>query len=355
MKNKGKSSLKSITRREFLGGLGATTIGLMGLSSVGGSSLNVFLGCEALAAAKGEKKGGAGKAVVVIGRDPKIWEVAKLNRDKVRELVFKSVRALSGAGDDKAAWSGFFSSNDRVSMKMNCIGGKKMATTPAVIEAIAAGIMLAGVPGKNVAAWDRTEWEVRMAGFHTGRDKKGVLYTATDADEVGYDNELTTWGEAGSLVSRIASSFSTAMVNVPVLKDHDTTGISVSLKNWYGAINNPNKLHENACDPYIADVNMMPVFREKTRLIVCDATTAQYNGGPGHKPKFTWPFAGVIVGTDPVAVDTVAYHIIEEKRKAGGLPTLKEEGRAPKYLNTAADSKHKLGENRYDKIQIIEV
>ncbi|MFA6449058.1 MAG: DUF362 domain-containing protein [bacterium] len=351
MRERDKSARADITRREFLGGAGAAAIGLIGMSALGGG----IFAESAKAAPQGGKGRSGGRGVVVIGRDPKIWDGAKLNKDKTRDLAFRAVRAFSGADSDVAAWSAFFGPDDRVSMKMNCIGGKKMSTTPAIVEAIAAGLMLAGVSAKNIVAWDRTEWEVRMAGFNTGRDKKGVLYTATDADGIGYDSELTSWGEASSLVSRIASSYSSAMVNVPILKDHDMTGISCAMKNWYGAVNNPNKLHENACDPYIADVNMMSVFREKTKLIVLDATTGQYNGGPGHKPKFTWPFAGLIVGTDPVAVDAVAYHIIDEKRKAEGLPTLKAQGRPPKFLNTAADAKHKLGENRYEKIRIIEV
>ncbi len=353
MKKEKKGSTE-ITRREFLEGAGTAAIGLMGLSVIGGTLAG---GGTAVAESKSARKSKSdgGKPVVVIGRDPKIWEGAKLNRDKTCDLVFKSVRVLTGTDSDKTAWSGFFGANDRVSIKMNCIGGRRMSTTPAVVEAIVSGLLLAGVPPKNIAAWDRYEWEVRMAGFKTGRDKRGVLFTATDADEVGYENGLTTWGEATSLISRMASVFSNAMVNAPVLKDHDTTGISGALKNWYGGINNPNKLHENACDPYIADVNMMPVFRDKTRLIVCDATSGQFHGGPAHKPKYTWRNAGVIVGTDPVAVDTVMLHVLEEKRRSEGLPTFKEEGRPPKFLNTAADAKHKLGENRYERIRVIEV
>jgi uncharacterized protein (DUF362 family) len=354
MRKRDNASWRNFSRREFIGGLGAATLGLMGLSALGDGP-GIYGGLANAATSAGKAKSGGGKSVVVIGRNPGIWSGTKLDKDKVRDLVFKSVRAFTGADGDKAAWSAIFGADDRVGMKMNCIGGKKMSTTPAVAEAVAAGIMLAGVNARNIIGWDRTEWEVRMAGFHTGRDKKGVLYTATDAEGVGYDGLLTTWGEVSSLVSRVASTMSTALVNLPILKDHDTTGISCALKNWYGAINNPNKLHENACDPYIADLNMMPVFRDKMKLIVLDATTAQYNGGPGHKPKYTWPFAGVIVGTDPVAVDAVACHIIEEKRKAEGMPTFKEEGRAPKYINTASDSKHKLGESRYDKIHVIEV
>ncbi len=351
---KKEKSKSGISRRQFLGGAGAALIGLAALPEIG----RVF-GVDTAGAALSEnsksKTKPGGRGVVVIARDKSIWDGDKLNRDKVNNLVFKAVRALSGASGDEAAWKTFFDSGDSVSIKMNCIGGKWMSTTPAVTEAIITGILLAGVQPRKVMAWDRTQWEVRNAGYKYGSDKRGVRFIATDDDDIRYEGDLSTWGEVGSLVSRIAARLSTAMVNAPVLKDHDMTGISCALKNWYGAINNPNKLHENACDPYIADLNMLPVFRDKTKLIVCDATTGQYNGGPSHKPKYTWRYSGVIAGTDPVAVDTVAHRIIEDKRKAEGLKSLKAEGRPPTFLQTAGDGRHKLGENRYEKIRIIEV
>ena len=39
--------------------------------------------------------------------------------------------------------------------------------------------------------------------------------------------------------------------------------------------------------------------------------------GPHHyQAKYTWPYNGLIVGTDPVAVDATGVRILEEKRKA---------------------------------------
>lgn len=345
------------SRREFLARLGGSAIGLAGLSALGASCAGG--GAErksgaAYAATAKSSESSAGKPTVVVARDPGMWNGQKLDRERVRDLVFKAVRKLTGAGGDKEAWSAFFKPDDRVSLKLNTISGRILSTTPAVAEAVAAGVMLAGVPGGKIAVWDRYEWELRAAGFKPGRDKNGVTFTATDSPSVGYDSELTVSGEVGSLLSRMVSRFSTALVNVPVLKDHDLVGVSGALKNNFGSINNPNKLHENGCDPYVADLNAMPAFRDRTRLIVMDATTAQYHGGPGYKPKYAWRFSGVIVGSDPVAVDTVAYKLIEEKRKTEGLPTIEEEGRPPKYLKTAADGAHRLGEGRPDKIRIIE-
>jgi uncharacterized protein (DUF362 family) len=75
------------------------------------------------------------------------------------------------------------------------------------------------------------------------------------------------------------------LINVPVLKDHDGTGITCALKNMYGVIHNPNKHHPNVCNPNIADLNMLPEIRTRMRLTIYDATTVIYEGGPEYKPE----------------------------------------------------------------------
>jgi uncharacterized protein (DUF362 family) len=144
------------------------------------------------------------------------------------------------------------------------------------------------------------------------------------------------------------------LISVPVLKDHDGAGVSMALKNMYGVIHNPNKYHPNGCDPYVADVNMLPEIRAKLRLTVCDAMTACYEGGPAFKPQFSWQPNALIVSQDPVALDFSGWQIIERKRAAMGLKTLESAGRAPRYIATAADADHRLGTNDPRHITLIE-
>ena len=72
-------------------------------------------------------------------------------------------------------------------------------------------------------------------------------------------------------------------------------------------------------------------------------------------PQWTWQYNGILIGTDMVAMDTVAWKIIEEKRKEQGLPSLKDAGREPTYINTAADKDHQLGTNDWNKIELVEI
>jgi len=53
-----------------------------------------------------------------------------------------------------------------------------------------------------------------------------------------------------------------------VLKDHGTAGVTLSMKNHYGSVDNPGSLHGGQCDPYIPELNNVPDIKDKTRLIV---------------------------------------------------------------------------------------
>ena len=78
-----------------------------------------------------------------------------------------------------------------------------------------------------------------------------------------------------------------------------------------------------------------PYIRTKLRMVICDGLLAQCHGGPAHHPKWAWPWGGIIVGADPVAVDRVGTDVVEARRREVGLPPLAQEGRAPAWLETA--------------------
>jgi len=61
------------------------------------------------------------------------------------------------------------------------------------------------------------------------------------------------------------------------------------------------------------------------------------------------------VGEDRVAIDQVAWQMIERKRAEASVNTLEAAGRPPRYIATAADAAHALGTNDPNKIQRMEV
>ena len=235
------------------------------------------------------------------------------------------------------AWRSLFNKNDIVGIKLNCLAGNRFSPHTQIVEAIINGVKSTGVRESNIIIFERFNRELENAGFNIRRGSNGFRCFGTDdLPSGGYDSEPLIMGSIGSCFSKIASSLCTAIVNVPVLKDHDLAGVSIGMKNFFGIIHNPNKYHDSNCNPYVADLNSHPFIKDKLRLIVCDALKAQYHGGPAFKPQWTWDFQGMLIGTDPVALDSVGAQIIEKKRREMNMSSLKEAGREPKYIQTAA-------------------
>jgi hypothetical protein len=80
-----------------------------------------------------------------------------------------------------------------------------------------------------------------------------------------------------------------------------------------------------------------------------------YDGGPGFHPDRLWYPNALLVGTDRVALDTIAWQMLEQKRAEAGLPSLEAAGRAPGYIAVAADAAHGLGTNDPKRIHRVEI
>ncbi len=277
----------------------------------------------------------------------------KLIGNQVNDLLNRAMENLLQASRSDLAWQQLFNKDDIVGIKINCLAGRGISTSHELVDAIIEGLRSAGVPDRNIIVWDRANRDLEKAGYAIKTDRNGVKCYGND--QVGYTSDIYEYGEIGSHLSKILVHQCTAIINVPILKDHGIVGMTNALKNFFGAIHNPNKYHDNFGDPYIADVNMLAEIRSKTRLIISDALTAQYEGGPPFMPQWAWNHNSLILGFDPVAIDKIGWNIIEQKRKEKGLPTLAASGREPTYIATAADANHRLGQNDLSKIKILQV
>ncbi len=270
--------------------------------------------------------------------------------ERIRSWLTKSLGELTG-GQARDAWRLLFSPQDRIAIKVNAVGGPGIATRPELAGALAAELMEAGVPGRNILVWDRTSRELRLAGYQIKEQGEGPLCFGTD--RLGYEPRPRVHGTIGSCFSQVMTHWATALINVPVLKDHDLAGVSLSMKNLFGLIHNPNKYHDQACAPYLVDLLEHPEVRPKLRLVVCDATRAQCHGGPSYSARWVWPFSGLLVSADPVALDRIGESIISAKRQELGLASLKEENRPPVHISLAGE--RGLGEHRIEAIRLMEL
>ena len=298
------------------------------------------------------------KSKVVVARDGLLRGTgsaagSSIDLGRMLSLLDRAMQSLFDRDRPIDAWKMVVRPGELVGLKVNTLGGRGISSNLQLVEAICERLQQAGIKAGDIVVWDRDTEEMEHAGFRVAEGGNRVQCFGTD--RVDYEQDLVAYGSVGSRLSRLLTQRSNVLINVPVLKDHDGAGVTIALKNMYGVIHNPNKYHPNGCNPYVADLNMLPEIRTRMRLTVCDATTAMYDGGPAYKPETSWKNNGLIVSQDAVALDYTGWQIIERKRAEHGLKTLEAEDRAPRYIATAADQEHRLGANDPRKISIVEV
>ncbi len=297
---------------------------------------------------------GSDRATVVVVKLP---GVAKLPRDQRRPLLERMVtagmeRLTSQTGE--AAWQAVFKPSDEVVLKINGLG-HGIATSPDLADVVAGGVLRAGVAEAACRLFDRNTGDLTANGFAMGRNAAGYTVVSTDQPGIGYDAAEHTYGVVRQRVTRLLTERTTAIVNLPILKDHNIAGLTGALKNHYGSIMRPDQLHQTNCDPAIPDVCCLPPIAGKHRLCVGDALTMLYHGGPFNRPSSRLALDSIVLSRDPVAHDVVFCQLLEAVRKDKGLRPLAREGREPRYLKTAGDPARGLGISDPTRIDVIRI
>ena len=290
---------------------------------------------------------------VVIVRSPGVWTAAgSLEPAVLARMFVRGFTALTDERESARAAAALFRPGDRVGIKVNTIGGRAISTRPETAQALAAWLVGGGIEAKNIVIWDRTTRELRDAGFSINTGGSGVRIFGTDADGAGYESDLTDHLDVGSLFSRILTEFVSVSISLAILKDHGLAGVTAGMKNYFGAIHNPNKYHDDRCDPFVAQVFDAPPVKARHRLTVIDALAVQFHRGPSYHARWAAKFGGLVFSLDPVAADRAGWTILDRLRQEAGLPSLEAEGRRPAYLATA--EKMGLGRAEASVIETIE-
>ncbi len=146
----------------------------------------------------------------------------------------------------------------------------------------------------------------------------------------------------------------TSLINVRPLRTHYLSGMSGCIKNYIMFAESQPALHPDSCAD-LGSVFKLPIVKGKTRLNILCALTPQFHGrGPHHfSRRYVWSYKGLIVGEDPVAVDTVGLRLIMAKRreilgKGQELPPV------PKHIQLA-DTRHGIGTSDINAIELVKL
>ena len=267
-------------------------------------------------------------------------------KDAIDKMMLTGMTSLTGAPDWTAAWKALFQKGDVVGIKVSPVGGPKLCSDITVLRSIIDGLKAAGVPARDVMIYSRYKEEVRSTGIDkwlpqgTRWDAPSEAYDNVQLDMAGYDRDVfmeMALNKPGddpndshfrrSYVAKVVTQQVNKIINLPVLKHHQSAGVTICLKNLsHGSVNNVNRSHLtpslNACGTFIPTVVSLPVFRQKVTLNIVDGVKAAYHGGPGGKPKYFWEHKTMYFGTDPVALDKTGWQAIDAKRAEVGMASI---------------------------------
>ena len=337
----------SFDRREFLAAsLAAATVACRQTASERQAS-------QPATSSSGKKLGipGPYPGRVVAISHPSSIVADRYQAEPVRQMMERGMMELTHDESWADAWREFFEPGDIVGVKLNPVGQPHVISAPEVVHNILDGLEQAGVKRNDIIVYDRYHDQFRNAGF----DKwlpEGVRWMSASAkfqtmqmDMDGYDRDL--YMEMPLVHPEYKSQFSlddphirrsyvcnflskevNKVVNLCLLKHHQSAGVTLALKNLsHGFVNNVNRSHAsttaNACGVFIPAVVDLPIFREKVVLNILDGVKAAYHGGPGSTVgKYSWEHKTMYFGTDPVAMDKTGWKAIDAKRAELGLASI---------------------------------
>ena len=283
---------KIFTRRDFLRG-------------VAGTAVAAALGSGILGEAQAEPT-----AKVILIRNAEVLAQPDKMQEILQSMLDEALKALLGTDKPLEAWGKLIKSSDVVGVKSNEWG--KLPTPKALEGAIKRRLLDVGVAEENMAIADR-----------------GVLNNPIFLN-------------------------ATALINVRPLSTHHWAGVGTCLKNYIQFVPDPPAYHEEGCSP-LGKIWTYPIVKGKTRLNILSALTPQFYGRGANffDKRYVWPYNGLIVGTDPVAVDAIGAHLLQAKRIAffGEDRALDV---APIHI-VVADKQYHLGVSDLSRIQLIKL
>lgn len=340
-----------LTRRDFIKKSSAGVLGLSVLNAIP----------QTLKAALIKKSFYAKSRIVLVKHSKVISPDGIVDSDILDSMLDTAISNFNGDSPSDY-WNKIFSPKETIGLKVNTLGLNSIARSSltdhfsAITNSIIKSFKECGYKDENFIIWDRSNEELTSAGFNIqneiGKTRTLGVVSRSGGSAIGYhDNEIQVESKS-TRITKILTDMCDGIINIPLIKDHGNSGFTGALKNHYGTINNARDFHNNNCtDPGIPEINMIDVIRKKQRLIIVDALMCVFNGGPRWERRFMWPFGGILVGTDPVAVDTVLFNIMNEKRKRENLQPIHENH----AIHISLASEIGLGTNNMNNIDLVEI
>jgi hypothetical protein len=280
---------------------------------------------------------------VLVVEDPAAIDAFVPQPDPIRRMVEHGIIAFTEKRDEKSAWLSLVSTNDKIGIKVFSASGAS-GTRTLLVEAVARGLINAGVPAKQITVWDRRLSDLRQAGFFDLAERLGVRVAG--AMEAGFDPSKSydtallgklvygdyEFGKKGedigrrSYVSTLVTSNMTKIINIPPLLNDNLAGVVGCLHGLaLGSVDNVLRFE---ADPdrlatAVPEIYALEPISDHVVLNIVDALISQYQGEEKTLLHYSTPMNELWFSRDPVALDILSVAELARQRKQAGAPPLR--------------------------------
>jgi uncharacterized protein (DUF362 family) len=270
--------------------------------------------------------------------------------EAAKEMLTKALTELTGQSDLVTSVQQFVHKDDIVVVKVNGIAQSQMATGKELVLPFVEAMIAGGVKAENITLLEQYPGFFNATRISAQNVPAGVKIASHANGNATMDERLIPGtGTKTKFVRWLTEA--TAAINFALIKDHSICGYTGALKNMtHGCSINPHDFHVHHASPQIALMYAQDVIKSRVRLCIADGFKVMADGGPLYKrPEFVKPHEAVYASTDPVAIDTIGWEVVEKYRSDFKLKTLTEAGREPAYIKAAAD----LGLGIHERAKIV--
>ena len=269
--------------------------------------------------------------------------------DDAKVMLERVMTELTGKATLVEAVKQFVHAQDKVCVKVNGIALANMATNKEFVLPFIDAMIAGGVPAANITVLEQYPSFLMGTRITAQNVPSGVKVAVHNNEDATMEYRMIPGTGVQTKFVRVLTE-STALVNFSLVKDHSIAGYTGALKNMtHGCTINPHDYHLHHASPQIAMLAAQDVIKTRMRLHLSDVFKVTCHGGPLDKlPQYRLPYEAVMASTDPVALDTIGWEIVEQLRAQKGLRTLTAEGRPPAYIQAAGT----LGLGVWDRSRI---
>ena len=332
-----EASRQAVSRRTVLGGVAAATVATTMLRANQASAAEE----KSLAASPpaGFTPFAAPGRIVKVSKSGSLQANQRYPKeDDAKAMLERAMTEFTGKPNLVEATKLFVHPDDKVCVKVNGIAEQNMGTNKELVLPFIDAMIAAGVKPDNIIVLEQYGSFLAGTRINAQNVPKGVTTSVHQNKDATMAERLIPGTGVRTKFVRVLTE-STAVINFSLIKDHSICGYTGLLKNMtHGCQIYPHYFHTHHASPQIAQLFAQDIIKSRVRLNITDGYKIMAHGGPLWKsPKHVTPHEAIYVGTDPVAMDTIGWQLVEKSRADFGLKTLKDEGREPAYIRAAAD------------------